>query len=465
MKNVLLFTVLYCLITLPCQGEDELATLYFNDFGEYGGDEAYDDEILSGWQNYYYRNDMYSWGVNYQNIANASGWRHTSEGEDYNPQYLCSAISYLNIESTLASEGVIEFNYFWEPEVEYSSAQSAACVNNFFPDYGFFYIVSEKPFNDIEEMIDLFRKKRNAISPVDCYCADTHYDWRHKIIDLTMVPYLDQNGVVQSGALGRGDVNFTFFYRVPFITTFNFEVFVDKFEIKLNALDEKYYDNKYFFPHFGYGDNGQARMESTILLTNLSDSETAFVNLDLWDANGDPFFLNLNGEDVSGFYEIKILPFGTAVIESQKAGELATGSVRVSSTAPLDGYITFGGSIGEAAIPICIAGEDFTAPFYQDAETLVGLALLSSYTEETESMVAFLELYTEQNQLVASCEFELEPFKHEVHYLSEFSWNEYVNLSNFKGRIQINSNHPGLSVLMLRQSMGKISTISVQESE
>ena len=463
MKKAISLLIFIIFFSSPCLCADDMATLYSNDFED-------PEWALLGWSFYDYGNDAYGWGTGNDYLGSSdnhslinSGWYIPIwGGVEKDNQYYSSAISYGDMNMDIATQGLIEFDYLWLPEVDYTAGQSSGCTNSDFPNHGFFYIVSENPFNDIYEIIDLFYSKREAINPVCCFSSgDT---WDHATIDLSMVPYMRWNGDIEIGALGRHSVNFTFFYRLPSIdTTVSQEVFVDNFKVKLDKLDEQCYENEYFFPQFGYGSNGQASLESTILLTNLSDSETAFVNLDLWDANGDPFFLNLNGEEILGSTELRIQSLGTIVIESEKIGELTTGAVRLSSTEPLTGYITFGGSIGEAAVPMCTTGTSFTAPFYQDSGTSVGLALLSSYVNTSDAIKVYLKIYNEKNELVTSSNFELEAFKHEVRYLNGFIWNKYVNLTNFKGRIQIDSNHRGLSVLMLRQSMGKLSTISVHE--
>ena len=105
-------------------------------------------------------------------------------------------------------------------------------------------------------------------------------------------------------------------------------------------------EHKLNFAHFGDGFG----IFSQITLVNLDRDRAAAVKIILRDDDGNPLNVDLAGEEVQGEKHLQIAAGGLSLLRTDGAGNLAVGSVTVSSNRPLAGVILFGGAFGVAGV-------------------------------------------------------------------------------------------------------------------
>ena len=109
-------------------------------------------------------------------------------------------------------------------------------------------------------------------------------------------------------------------------------------------------DKKLYFAHFGDGQKGPVQLFSQITVVSLDASSSINATAEIFDNDGDPLIVDLNGEVVPGKKDFVVPAGGSVVLKTDGKGMVQPGSVIVSSDAPLSGVILFGGSVGVAGM-------------------------------------------------------------------------------------------------------------------
>ena len=138
-------------------------------------------------------------------------------------------------------------------------------------------------------------------------------------------------------------------------------------------------DKKLYFAHFWDGQKGPVQLFSQITVVSLDASSSINATAEIFDNDGDPLIVDLNGEVVPGKKDFVVPAGGSVVLKTDGKGMVQPGSVIVSSDAPLSGVILFGGSVGVAGVGSSQPLKKFVAPMERDvgAGINTGVAIMS----------------------------------------------------------------------------------------
>lgn len=191
--------------------------------------------------------------------------------------------------------------------------------------------------------------------------------------------------------------------------------------------------------HFAQFANGEG-LSSTLVLINPDPADAADIRLRLFDDDGQPIALEINGEPVQGELLTMIPARGVRFLETDGQGPLSVGSAIVQSDKPLGGIVVFAGSVGVAAIPA--AAGDLPKAFLTPAErnieagTNTGLALMNP---ASESASVNLELLSADGQLLAQGQVMVPGLGHQARFIDELPWDQSIDFSDFHGLIRVSS--------------------------
>ncbi len=117
------------------------------------------------------------------------------------------------------------------------------------------------------------------------------------------------------------------------------------------------------FPQFGDGDG----ITSTLILMNPSGSLPAMGTVHIFDAQGEPLFVSMNGIERMGQFQFALPPYGVGFFNSGGLREnVASGSVRVESNQFIGGTILFAGDFGVAGVGAASLSTRFLVPVTSD---------------------------------------------------------------------------------------------------
>ncbi len=185
-----------------------------------------------------------------------------------------------------------------------------------------------------------------------------------------------------------------------------------------------------------FGDGGG--LSSQIVLLNRS-STTADVAIDLRDGAGDPLSVDLSGQVVAGRLELEIPGGALRILETDGQGELAVGSVQVSSDVPLAGVIVFSGPAGVAGVGnSSLLRRGFEAPMEtsQEEGLNTGIAVMNL---EDEAATLQLRLIDENGAELATAEESLPPRGQRALFVNEFDWSPVQDFSSFRGLLSVSA--------------------------
>ena len=203
-----------------------------------------------------------------------------------------------------------------------------------------------------------------------------------------------------------------------------------------------------------------AGLFSQITLLNLDPDLEANVTLVLRDDEGSPLTVDLNGEPVSGQMTALIPAGGLRRFRTDGLGDLATGSVRVSSDRPVAGVILFGGTDGLAGVDSSVTQPTrFMAPMEINtgSEINTGVAVLNL---EESSVDLTLQLTDGDGAVVASAQAALSGLGHLATFLPDFSWSSAVDFSDFEGTVKVSATG-SIAGTVIQTRPGQLATLPV----
>ena len=201
-----------------------------------------------------------------------------------------------------------------------------------------------------------------------------------------------------------------------------------------------------------------AGLFSQIILFNLDPDLEADVTLVLRDNEGNPLSVDLNG--VSGQTTALIPAGGLRRFKTDGLGNLATGSVRVSSDRPVAGVILFGGTVGLAGVGNSVAQPiGFVAPIETNtgAEVDTGIAVVNL---EDRLVSLSLELADGSGVVLASAQAVLSGLGHLATFLTELSWSSEVDFSDFEGTLKVSATG-AIAGTVIQTRPGQFATLPV----
>jgi len=217
------------------------------------------------------------------------------------------------------------------------------------------------------------------------------------------------------------------------------------------------------FSHFGDGAGGGYSLQSQILLANLDPNRTASTRLQVRTGAGEPFAVDLNGQQVTGATDFTISPGGLSVLRTDGVGDLSAGSVVVDSDQLLSGVVLFAGTVGLAAVGAGGEMPGFLAPVESVSAQQInsGIAVTSLHDEEVNLTIRLLNQNGQEvARAKAGAKTLLAPQGHQAYFLNELSWDRTVNLSSFVGLLELRADGP-VAGTVLRTQRGRLATMPV----
>ncbi|MBI4454884.1 MAG: hypothetical protein HY644_03185 [Acidobacteria bacterium] len=221
-------------------------------------------------------------------------------------------------------------------------------------------------------------------------------------------------------------------------------------------------NEKLFFAQFGDGQlqSGQ-KFASILIAMNGSTSQTASGTVKLFDPDGDPLSLSINGTQVNGSFRFDIPPQGIRFFASDAAGPLVTGSVQVTSTIPIVGTILFASGIGTTGVAGTQPLARFMVPIESDGAAGVDIGVAAS--NPTSSLVdVMLILRDSDGKPVANgnAVVLLAPNGQLAQFAREIFKDRGIDFSRFRGSLEVNSPVP-INGMAIRVSPGQFTTLPV----
>jgi hypothetical protein len=212
------------------------------------------------------------------------------------------------------------------------------------------------------------------------------------------------------------------------------------------------------FAQFGDGQG----TSSTLIVINPSATQTATGTARLFDSQGNPLTVDINGTVENGEFSFGIPPQGVEFFATDGQGDtLVTGSVEVSSDNFIGGTLLFSGSAGVAGVEAAQRAARFLVPIESDSlagvSTGVALANPGSGTIEVT-----LTLRDEQGQALANgtTTLTLGPRGQVAQFPEQLFSGSGIDFTQFRGTLEISSIVP-LAGLAVRLSPGEFATLPV----
>ncbi len=217
--------------------------------------------------------------------------------------------------------------------------------------------------------------------------------------------------------------------------------------VQFTPVDNGQLSNTVYFPQFGNGTGFFSR----ISLLNPDAVSAVFARVVIRTDDGRPFPVVLNGSDTpDGIVELQIPPAGLRTLETNSSGALQTGSVTVSSDAPLGGVIVFGGAFGSAGV---VAGDQLTGGFTGPVENR-GLQVRTGVAIQNLSgnpVTVTLELLDAEGVVRARAEVDIAALGKIARFVDEMAWDNAVDFSGFNGSVRVAGS--GLAAVMVQSRL------------
>ena len=214
----------------------------------------------------------------------------------------------------------------------------------------------------------------------------------------------------------------------------------DEVFVTVRNLEPVVYD--LHFAQFAFG----AGLSSELCLLSLSATATTEALVALKTRHGDPWMVELNGEEVSGELEVLIPPGGAVRLRTPGSGPIRRGSVKVSSDHPVDGLVLFMGPFGLAGIPPSLPlPNGFRTVVETDAGRAVdtGISVVNIDKEATTLEISLLNL---DGSLAAVADPDNEALQiagegQQSLFVTDLSFSPPVDLSRFLGILSTTALH------------------------
>lgn len=217
-----------------------------------------------------------------------------------------------------------------------------------------------------------------------------------------------------------------------------------------------------YFAQFGDGSG----ISSTLMLLNPSSTENAIGTVRLFDNEGHPLSVDVNGVVEVGEFAFSLSPLSVSFFSTDGVGDSpVTGSVEVESDVPVGGTILFEGSFGVAGVGSVEPTDNFLVPIESDAGSGVrtGVALANPTMDDIEVTVRLRDVdgnLLDNGSLVSS----LAPRGQMAQFPDEIFAEAEVDLSQFLGTLEVSSSVPVVG-MAIRVSPGEFATLPVTTLE
>jgi len=219
--------------------------------------------------------------------------------------------------------------------------------------------------------------------------------------------------------------------------------------------------NTYYLPHVADGKYAGGSFRTTFILFDNSSTDTT-VLLELTDSGGTPLVVTIPGLGTGSQFTIQLAAGATRILQTDGAGNLATGAAKVTSLVKIGVSSIFtlydpaGNYLSEAGVGNSVPLTEFVLPVDTTEAFNTGLALFNAGAVEASIT---LSLRDTNGIEAARFQFTLAAGKHIARFVkgaSEF----FPAIGSFQGTLLVQCTAP-VSVLVLRQHDSPLSYTSL----
>lgn len=227
-----------------------------------------------------------------------------------------------------------------------------------------------------------------------------------------------------------------------------------------------------YFAQFGDGQG----ITSTAVLVNPSPALPAIGRVRLFDSDGNPLSVSINGAAQNGGFDFRIPPVGVSFVATSGAGSLTkdtavllpeavgaaiNGSVQVNSITPVGGTVLFAGSFGVAGVGTVQPAAKFFVPLELNAAAGIQTGVALSNPTSSQVNIAAVLHDTAGIAVPNGNVFVPLPANGQLaRFASEIFAGRGIDFSNFRGILEINAASP-INGMAIRVSPGEFATLPV----
>ncbi|HSR50450.1 MAG TPA: hypothetical protein VLV83_06450, partial [Acidobacteriota bacterium] len=208
------------------------------------------------------------------------------------------------------------------------------------------------------------------------------------------------------------------------------------------------------FAQFG----GGGGLASQLILSNPADAATV-VQLEMFDQDGDPLLLPVNGMETDGTLQADLPAGGVRIFQTVEEGELLFGSLTVRSEHPIGGVVLFGGLFGLAGVGSSQPLDSFQVPVeVQGLTRRTGLAIRNLASQEVQ---LDLTLTDQDGAPQAAAQLDLAPFGQDSRFTDEIEWDAMIDFSNFLGQIIVTTSEGQVAATAIQVRPNQFASLPV----
>ena len=225
--------------------------------------------------------------------------------------------------------------------------------------------------------------------------------------------------------------------------------------LPITALDFK--ARTLHFAQFGDGEG----ISSSLILVNPSLTRQARGTARLFESDGKPLSVDINGIVRNGTFDFSLPPRGIRFYSTDGSGDLTTGSVRLTSSLPVGGTILFSGDFGVAAAGSAERMSKFLVPIESDASRQVqtGVAIANPISSSVEVRLTLRDAGGAQVS-EGSTTVSLSGHARLAQFPEQILVGRGIDFSNFRGTLEVSASLPVVG-MAIRVSPGEFATLPV----
>ena len=213
----------------------------------------------------------------------------------------------------------------------------------------------------------------------------------------------------------------------------------------------------FFFAQFGDGDG----VSSTLIFSNSSSTEPAEGTARIYDPEGNPLVVDINGEVQEGSFSFNIPPLGTAFFATDGIGDLMVGSAEVTTTTRVGATILFAGGFGVAGVGAVQPLTKFVLPLDLDSANDLNTGVGLSNPQSTATDATLTLLTTAGTPVPNGGAMMTLPAKGQIaRFPNEIYANRGIDLSSFKGGLMVEADAP-INGMAIRSEPGHFAVLPV----
>ena len=216
---------------------------------------------------------------------------------------------------------------------------------------------------------------------------------------------------------------------------------------------------QFFFAQFGDGDG----VSSTLIFSNSSSTEAAEGTARIYDPEGNPLSVDINGEIQGGSFPFNIPPLGTAFFATDGIGDLVVGSAEVTTTTRVGATILFAGSFGVAGVGAVRPLTKFVLPLELDSAIDLNTGVGLSNPQSTSTDATLTLLTTDGAPVPNGGAMLTLPAKGQIaRFPNEIYADQGIDLSSFQGGMMVEADAP-INGMAIRSEPGHFAVLPVTE--